>query len=433
MVAVGCHIMADIADSDRCQRGERRGVAESRQPRRIAMPETAEAIVIGAGVMGASLAFHLTRAGMRRVAVLDKKGLCGGMTGKSGALVRMHYTNEPEARMAFAALPYFQHWQEMVGGECGFTRTGFVVTVTPDNAERLRKNVEMLQGIGIKTSVITAQELRELQPFARVDDLTVAAYEPESGYADPRATTTAFMQAAKRHGATLREGVKVIAIRTAGGRVIGVDTSEGPIDAPIIVVMAGPWSDRLLTTVGVDFPLTPQRAQIAFYQRPAELAKGHMVFIDGALGTYFRPHGTELTLIGVGHWKPEPPPDPDAYNEANDPDFIPAAKLKVARRIPAMQRAEYARGHAGIYDVSPDTRAVLDRAPGVDGLYMAAGFSGTGFKISPAVGACMAELITQGRATFIDIMPFRFSRFAENQPICGPHEYALPADFGHRM
>src|SRR6266511_2936870 len=115
------------------------------------MPETAEAIIIGAGVMGASLAFHLTRAGMRRVAVLDKKGLCGGMTPKSGALVRMHYTNEPEARMAFAGLRYFQHWQEMVGGECGFTRTGFVVTVTPDNAERLRKNVEMLQRIGVKT------------------------------------------------------------------------------------------------------------------------------------------------------------------------------------------------------------------------------------------------------------------------------------------
>lgn len=397
------------------------------------MPETTEAIIIGAGVMGASLAYHLTRAGMTHVTVLDKKGLCGGMTAKSGALVRMHYTNEPEARMAFAAWCYFQHWQEMVGGECGFTRTGFVVTVTPDNAERLRKNVEMLQRIGVTTSVITAQELRELQPFARVDDLTVAAYEPESGYADPRATTTAFMQQAQRQGATLREGVRVTAIRTAGGRVIGVDTSGGPIDAPIVVVMAGPWSDRLLKTADIDFPLTPQRAQIAFYQRPAELAKGHMVFIDGALGTYFRPHGTELTLIGVGHWKPELPPDPDAYNEANDPDFIPAAKLKVARRIPALQHAEYACGHAGIYDVSPDTRAILDRAPGVEGLYIAAGFSGTGFKISPAVGACMAELITQGRATFVDITPFRFSRFEENRPIRGPHEYVLPADFGHRM
>jgi sarcosine oxidase subunit beta len=397
------------------------------------MPGTAEAIIIGAGVMGASLAFHLTRAGMKRVTVLDKRGLCGGMTAKSGALVRMHYTNEPEARMAFAALRYFQHWKDIVGGECGFTRTGFIMTVTPDNAERLRHNVAMLQAIGINTSVITPQELRELQPCAQVDDLTVAAYEPESGYADPVATATAFMQAALRQGATLREGVEVTAIRRAGGRVLGVDTTDGLFEAPVVVVMAGPWSDRLLQTVGIDFLLTPQRAQVAFYRRPPELARGHMVFIDGALGAYFRPHGDALSLIGVGLWKPEPRPDPDAYNEANDPDFIPAAQARAARRLPALGRAEYARGHAGIYDVSPDTRAVLDRAPGIDGLYIAAGFSGTGFKISPAVGACVAELITQGRATFVDIAPFRFSRFEEQRPIRGAHEYVLPADFGHRM
>jgi sarcosine oxidase, subunit beta len=397
------------------------------------MPRTAEAIIIGAGVMGASLAFHLTRAGMQQVTILDKQGLCGGMTAKSGALVRMHYTNEAEARMAFAALRYFQNWHDMVGGECGFTRTGFIMTVTPANSEGLRKNVEMLQRVGVNTSVLTPQELRELQPFAQVDDLTSAAYEPDSGYADSRATATALMQQAQRQGATLYEGIAVTAIRAHGGRVVGVETSDGLFEAPIVVVMAGPWSDRLLRTVHIDLPLTPQRAQIAFYHRPPALAQGHMVFIDGALGTYFRPHGKSLTLVGVGSWKPEPPPDPDHYNEANDPDFIPAAKAKAARRIPGLQQAEYERGHAGIYDVSPDSRAILDRAPGIDGLYIAAGFSGTGFKISPAVGACMAELITQGRASFVDITPFRFSRFKEHQPIRGTHEYVLPEDFGHRV
>jgi sarcosine oxidase subunit beta len=241
------------------------------------------------------------------------------------------------------------------------------------------------------------------------------------------------MQQAQRQGATLHEGVVVTAIRTSGGRVVSVDTSTGPFEAPIVIVAAGPWSDRLLRTADIDFPLTLQRAQIAFYRRPPPLAKGHMVFIDGALGTYFRPHGEELTLIGVGRWQPEPFPDPDHYNEANDPNFIPAAKAKAAQRIPALLQAEYARGHAGIYDVSPDSRAILDRAPGIEGLYMAAGFSGTGFKISPAVGACMAELITQGRATFVDITPFRFDRFQEHQPICGPYEYTLPEDFGHRV
>lgn len=397
------------------------------------MPQTAEAIIIGAGVMGASLAFHLTRAGMRNVVVVDKRGLCGGMTAKSGALVRMHYTNAPEARLALASLPYFQHWCDLVGGECGFTRTGFIMTVSPENAERLRHNVAMLQRLGVNTRVITAGELQELQPACQVDGLVVAAYEPESGYADPRATTTAFMQRAQQQGAILREGVTVTGLRTAGGRVLGVDTHDGPMDAPIVVVMAGPWSDRLLQTAGIAFPLTPQRAQIAFYHRPAALAQGHMVFIDGALGTYFRPHGQELTLIGVGQWQQEAPPDPDAYNEANDPDYIPAARAKAGQRFPALAQAAYARGHAGVYDVSPDSRAILDRAPGIDGLYMAAGFSGTGFKIAPAVGACMAELITQGQATFADITPFRLRRFEDNQPIQGLHEYVLPAGFGHRV
>ena len=188
------------------------------------MPQTAEAIIIGAGVMGASLAFHLTRAGLHNVLVVDKKGLCGGMTAKSGALVRMHYTNEPEARMAFASLRYFQHWGDMVGGACGFTHTGFIMTVSPENAARLRHNVAMLQQVGVNTQVITAQELQALQPACQVGDLVVAAYEPESGYADPRATTTAFMQRAQQQGAMLREGVMVTGLRTAGGRVVGVDT-----------------------------------------------------------------------------------------------------------------------------------------------------------------------------------------------------------------
>src|SRR5918996_660093 len=157
-------------------------ISRAKMRRREPMPETVEAIIIGAGVMGASLAFHLTRAGMKSVTVLDKTAVCGGMTAKSGALVRMHYTNEPEARMAFASLRYFQHWKDIVGGECGFTRTGFFMTVTPENADRLRHNVAMLQGLGVNTTVITAQELRELQPFTQVDDLTVAAYEPDSGY-----------------------------------------------------------------------------------------------------------------------------------------------------------------------------------------------------------------------------------------------------------
>ena len=205
------------------------------------------------------------------------------------------------------------------------------------------------------------------------------------------------------------------------------------IEAPIVVVMAGPWSDQFLThgryrlsldaAAGADRLLSSTAAAVAWAYGLHRRCPRRL----------FPPAWRRAsTLIGVGRWKPEPPPDPDHYNEANDPDFIPAAKAKAARRIPDLQRAEYARGHAGIYDVSPDSRAILDRAPGIEGLYMAAGFSGTGFKISPAVGACMAELMTQGQATFVDITPFRFSRFGESADLWSD-EYDLPEDFGHRV
>ncbi|MBI4639573.1 MAG: FAD-binding oxidoreductase [Candidatus Tectomicrobia bacterium] len=399
----------------------------------MAIKRTADVVIIGAGVMGCSLAFHLTRAGMKDVMILEKKHVAAGGTGKSGALVRMHYTNEPEARMAFASLTYFQNWKDIVGGECGFTKTGFIMTVTPENAEKLRKNVEMLKGIGIKTEVITAQDLRELQPFCHVDDLTLAAYEPESGYADPKATTYAFLHKAQEMGATLHEGVAVTKIRVEGHRVVGVETTDGSIDSPRVVLMAGPWSGRLAKTSGVEISIQPRRAQIAFFKRAPELARGHFVFIDGAQGSYFRPHGGELTLAGVGVWEKAPILDPDHYDEKNDPDFIEAAKRKLSARLPPMAQSAYERGHAGLYDISEDTRAILDRAPGVDGLYLATGFSGTGFKKSPAVGACISELILEGKAKTVDIHPFRFSRFAENDPIQGKYEYRLPADFGHKI
>jgi sarcosine oxidase, subunit beta len=189
--------------------------------------------------------------------------------------------------------------------------------------------------------------------------------------------------------------------------------------------------DPLARTAGFDLGITPERSQLAFFRRP-EAARRHPVVVDGVLGTYFRPHGGELSLVGVeaGHRV-----DVDAIErevEGYDHSAVAPALDRVTRRVPSFEGAPFVRGHRGIYDTSPDSRAVLDRAPGVEGLYLAGGFSGTGFKKSPAVGACMAELISRGRASTVDITPFRLSRFAEGQPIQGD-EYRLPAEFGHKL
>jgi glycine/D-amino acid oxidase-like deaminating enzyme len=392
------------------------------------MPSAYDAIVIGAGVMGASIAFHLARAGLHNTLLLERKVVCAGNTRKSGALVRMHYSNEPEARLAFASLPYFQNWSELVGGSAGFQPTGFLALVGPENAERLRRNVEMQRRIGINTQVVESADLAEVQPGLNAEDGAIGAFEPDSGYCDPLQATHALVRSAIMHGVCLLEGVTVTAIRHRGGRVIGVSSSEGDLDAPLVFCAANIWSPALLRTAGVELDLYPFRSQKGYFARPDSLRERARIVLDLARDGYCRPHGDQY-VIGA-HWKIETEIDPDAYNEANDPDFVPFARDLLSWRVPQLAGSAYVDGDAGVYDMSPDTRAILDRAPGLDGLYLAAGFSGSGFKISPMVGRCLVELATEGRATSADLHPFRYSRYAENDPIRGEHEYSLPQNWG---
>lgn len=387
------------------------------------MNATSDVVVVGAGAMGCSIAFHLARTGAGRVAVFDKGGICSGMTYRSGALVRLHYTNPHEARVALKAYEYFHNWADLVGGDCGFQNTGFLFVVAPEQVPMLHENVAMLRGLGVDTEVISARDVQEAQPFARVDDIGAAAYEPGSGYADPHKTTMAFADAARRHGAVFHTGCAVTGIRVQAGKVVGVDTAEGPVDTGAVVVAAGPWAPALLKTAGVAFGITPTVAEIVFFRRPPPTSAGHMVYIDRAAGSYFRPAQGRMTFVGAGHGEPRLG-DPDHLLDSNSPGQEELARERVAARIPAYAGAEYTYGHQGVYDMSEDGKAVLDRAPGVDGLYIAGGFSGTGFKKSPAVGLLMSELVL-GREPSVPIHPFRFSRFSEGEPIRGEHEYGF--------
>jgi sarcosine oxidase, subunit beta len=390
----------------------------------------ASVVVVGGGVMGCSIAFHLAEQGVD-VLVLERGTVCSGMTARSGALIRTHYTNAPEARMALAGLAYFRDWRERVGGWCGFTVTGAAILVGPHDAERLRRNVAMLRGLGADTEVATPGELAAEHPELDPRGIGLAAVEPGSGYADPVATTFAFASRAVDLGARIRQGVAVHAVRVAGDRVTGLSTSDGEVGADAVVLACGPWVDPLARTAGFELGISPERSQLAFFRRP-DGARRHPLVIDGVLGTYFRPHGGELSLVGVeaGHQVEVGAIDREV--EGYDHQLVAPALERLAGRVPAFADAPFARGHRGVYDTSPDSRAVLDAAPGVAGLFVAGGFSGTGFKKAPAVGACMAELVTKGRATTVDIHPFRLARFAEGDPILGD-EYRLAAEFGHKL
>lgn len=388
-----------------------------------------DVVVIGGGVIGSSTAFHLARLGAGRVTLLERGAIASGASGRSGALVRMHYTSPHEARMALAALPWFEEWGERVGGDCGFTRTGFLQLVAPDDADRLRANVAMLREVGVDTQVVTPDEVRRLAPAMQFGDDELAAYEPRGGYADPTRTAQGFAGAAAGLGVTVMEGVEALAIEAAGGRISGVRTAAGSIPASAVVVANGNWSLPLLRPLGLEPALRPIRAQVAFFERPPELPRGagaYVTVIDRRYGYYSRPNGDGETLIGLsGFHRPEP--DLDELARDNDPGFAPLALEQLAKRVPAFGGARYLRGHKGPLDVTEDGRAILGAAPGVEGLYLAIGMSGTGFKKSPAIGSCMAELVESGTTVTAPIHPFRPTRFAEGDPITGA-EYSLPEE-----
>ena len=384
------------------------------------MVQTAEVVVIGGGVNGTSIAYALASRGVK-VLLVEKGALASGASGRSSALVRMHYTNEWDARLAWASFPVFEHWGELMGGPPVFTRTGFVNVVAPPYAENLRRNVEMLRSIGVNTTALTAAELKALQPCANVEDIGGAAYEPDSGYADPAATVEGFRRRAEELGARIMPWTAVTKIDRRESRVRGVETSAGRVEAEAVVLAAGAWSGRLGRDIGLDLRMRPKAIDTVAVTRPAELREPHMIFIDNVLGNYFRPEAGCLTLVGVPcqEWDI----DPDTVGTGLPPHAAGVGARILTQRIPAMERATLARGYRAFDCYSQDRHAILGRVDGIDGLYLATAFSGSGFKIAPAVGACMAELIMEGRAKTVDIEPFSLRRFAEGRTVDTPYPY----------
>lgn len=372
----------------------------------------ADVVIVGAGIMGCSTAFHLALRKGPRVIVVEKGAISSGQTKRSGALIRTLYPYEPDARLALSSLPTFQNWKDAVGASCGFTKTGLAWVVGGDlGAADLRQQVDVWRAIGLNVQLLTADELHELQPGVRVDDVSLAAYEPEAGYADAVAATQSLAARAKDLGVTFKTGTFAKSILVDHGRVFGVDTTSGPIETLTVVVAAGPWSDRLLKPLGVEVGIQSIRAELAFFERPPELKAGHIAFADRITGAHFRSHTFGMTMAGVTAPSTEAMKNPDQFDETVAAESVADVRKRMADRLPAMATARYVRGHAGIYDVSPDGHPVLGRAPGIHGLIIAAGFSGSGLAFAPAIGASISELVADGESRSVDLTPFRRERF----------------------
>jgi len=384
------------------------------------MVESADVIVIGAGVQGASLVFHLARRGVRSI-VVERTTVAAGATGRSSGLVRMHYDLIADARLAWASYGWFRDWAERVGGDCGFTRTGFLKIVGSDYAAALQANVVAQQAIGIPTSVLSVEEVRRLAPVLAIEDGEAAAYEPESGYADPAATAAGFLRAARDLGARLVQGAEVTGIPVAGGAVTGVETTRGSFAAPVVVNAAGGWAARVAALVGLEIPVTVWRHDTAFLGTPSSVPATFPVVIDDVNSMYFRPEGGELVLVGLENAN-ETDGSPDRETASVAPDFRDRATERIIRRVPGLADGTFRSAHSGQDGLTPDQHAILGPA-GPSGFYLDCGHSGTGFKTSPAVGLGMAELILNGAATTVDLTPFELGRFAADRLLVGEHPY----------
>jgi len=377
--------------------------------------KTADAVVIGAGVNGASTAFNLQKRGLGKVILLDKYLIASGGTGRSAAIVRQHYSNEELLRIVKRAVEIFHHFDDEVGGEAGFVNCGWAFMIPADVSEGFSRNISMQKRLGIDTREISKEELKAMEPRIEVSDVHRIAYEPGSGYADPHLTTYSYVQRFRERGGELMQMTPAQGLRIENGAVKAVKTARGEIATDVVVNAAGPWAPDVGKWAGLDLPIKVTREEEIIVESRDLGGPPKLAISDAAKAFYYRPLGKTQTLVGRGFPKPYEYVDPDHYREQADMNFIEECSMLLTQRFPCFSDAVFINAYTGLYDVTPDWHPILGKVDRVKGFYMCAGFSGHGFKTGPAVGELMAEEILDGKAHTVDISHFNLARFARGE------------------
>ncbi|QRY46607.1 FAD-binding oxidoreductase [Mycolicibacterium boenickei] len=388
------------------------------------MSETADVVIVGGGLEGAAAAWSLSQRGVTDLTVLERNTVGSGMTGKSSGIVRCHYGVSSLAAMATVGLEVFEKAEQYFGTDIGFRQTGYVVGVGEPNVDNLRKSLAAQREVGVQTEEIDASEVAKLWPWADLEPFAAFGWEARGGYGDAYQTAQAFAVSARSAGVRIRQGANVTGLVLDGDRATGVELADGTrVSAGTVVVATGAWTRPFLTPYGVDVPIRVVREQIVTIS-PGVPIGAVPVFSDLVSLQYVRPELGGEILFGNSDLAHCEPADPDDYlNRASD-GFIDLTVDKVGTRFPGFPDAAITGSYAGCYDVTPDWNPVIS-ATGIDGLVVAAGFSGHGFKIAPAVGKLVADLVTEGRSSDprIPETDFRLARFAEDNLLKSRYPY----------
>lgn len=388
------------------------------------LSETAEIVIVGGGIEGTAIAWALSERGTTDVILLERDTVGSGGTGKSSSVVRCHYGVPSLAAMAQVGVEFFENAKDIVGQDVGFHQVGYLMGVDEPNVAALRANVANQQVVGVSTEVVDPSFAAPMWPTADMNDFAAFAWEPRGGYGDAYMTAQAFAATARSKGVRVRQGSPVAQIVVEGDRVKGVRLSDGSfIGCGTVVVAAGPWSVELVRPHGLELPIKVHREQLVMVKPGADLGTPP-VFADMAKKQYVRTDTGGELLFGNNDLQELELADPDNYSNTASEEMIDMAIEKLSHRFPSFTDASISGSYAGCYDVTPDWNPIIS-ATSVDGLIVAAGFSGHGFKISPAVGQLVADLILTGRSSDerFPASNFRLERFAENRLLSSPHPY----------
>ena len=388
-----------------------------------------DAIVIGGGVIGSSIAFHLARLGLPSVALIERAQIGNGTSAQSSGILRTHYSvpeNVALARDSWRIFSDFAAYLDDPDASCGLVRCGYLI-VAPEGerAAALNDALAAQRGLGIRADVIDATQARSLLPLADFADAALIGFEPEAGFADAYLVSTAFARSARRLGATLIEGCTVTGLLHAGQRVSGVRTSSGDLAAGIVVSAQNIWSSELAGWTGLDLPLQRERHTVLSLECAARYSNAMPVFKDLASAgmLYYRSYGGAQMLVSEGT-AGEAMQGIDTDPGEVSLDTVLAIGEQVALRFPDYASAGLAASWTGVYDVTPDWNPVLGPAPGWDGLFLAYGFSGHGFKLSPMIGRLVAQTAL-GLPTDVALAPYALERFRAGRLLRG--RYGLGA------